>query len=283
MKQSERLQRRYGPWAVVTGASDGIGRAFAWEAARSGLHVVLVARRKDRLDSLAEEIEAVHQVQTMVLACDLSQGSGIDAVVNATKAMDVGLLVAAAGFGTSGPILEANLDEERSMLQVNCYALLALIVHFGRQFAKRGRGGMILMSSLVGWQGTPFAAHYAATKAYVQSLAEAMHAELKGSGVDVLASAPGPVNSGFAARANMRMGAAATPAGIAQASLAALGRNRTLVPGLLSKVLTYSLALLPRAARTRIMGQIMHGMTKHQMRGASAVLVKQASTSEDQS
>ena len=283
MKQSERLQRRYGPWAVVTGASDGIGRAFACEAARGGLNLVLVARRKDRLDSLAEEIGTSHKVQTMVLACDLSQDSGIDAVVNATKTMDVGLLVAAAGFGTSGPILEANLDEERAMLQVNCYALLALSVHFGRQFAKRGRGGIILMSSLVGWQGTPFAAHYAATKAYVQSLAEAMHAELKGSGVDVLASAPGPVNSGFAARANMRMGAAATPAGIAQASLASLGRSRAVVPGLLSKVLTYSLVLLPRAARTRIMGQIMHGMTKHQMHGASAVHMKQASTSEDQS
>ena len=281
MKQSARLQRRYGKWAVVTGASDGIGRAFAWEAARSGLHLVLVARRKDRLDSLAEEIASAHKVQTMVVACDLSKDTGIDAVVNATKSIDVGLLVTAAGFGTSGPILEANLDEERAMLQVNCYALLALSVYFGRQFAKRGRGGMILMSSLVGWQGTPFAAHYAATKAYVQTLAEAMHAELKGSGVDVLASAPGPVNSGFAARANMRMGAAATPADIAKASLAALGRNRTVVPGLLSKVLTYSLVLLPRAARTRVMGQIMRSMTKHQTHGASAVLVKQAPIRED--
>ena len=141
---------------------------------------------------------------------------------------------------------------------------------------------MILMSSLVGWQGTPFAAHYAATKAYVQSLAEAMHAELKGSGVDVLASAPGPVNSGFAARANMRMGAAATPADIAKASLAALGRRRTVVPGLLSKVLTYSLVLLPRAARTRVMGQIMRSMTKHQTLGAPTPLTKQAPIREDQ-
>jgi len=166
------------------------------------------------------------------------------------------------------------------MLQVNCYALLALSVHFGRRFAKRGRGGMILMSSLVGWQGTPFAAHYAATKAYVQSLAEAMHAELKGSGVDVLASAPGPVNSGFAARANMRMGAAAMPADVAKASLSALGRSRTVVPGLLSKVFTSSLVLLPRAARIRVMGQIMRSMTKHQTHRASAVLVQQASIRE---
>jgi short-subunit dehydrogenase len=264
MKQSIRLQQRYGPWAVVTGASDGIGRAFALEAARSGLHVVLVSRRKDRLDILAKEIEANHNVQTKVLACDLSKQTGIDAVLKATESLDVGLLVAAAGFGTSGSILRADLDQERAMLEVNCYALLTHSIHFGRRFAARGRGGIILMSSLVGWQGTPLATHYAATKAYVQSLAEGMHAELKASGVDVLASAPGPVNSGFAAQADMRMSAAASPADVARESLSALGRRGTVVPGLLSKFLTYLLAMLPRSARTFVMGQVMHGMTKHQ-------------------
>lgn len=123
---------------------------------------------------------------------------------------------------------------------------------------------MVLMSSLVGWQGTPYAAHYAATKAYVQSLAEGMHAELKGSGVDVLASAPGPVHSGFATRAGMRMSAAASPADVARISLAALGHKATVVPGALSKLLTYSLAMMPRVARTFVMRHVMRGMTRHQ-------------------
>ena len=118
------------------------------------------------------------------------------------------------------------------------------------------------MSSLVGWQGTPWAAPYAATKAYVQALAEGMHVELKPSGVDVLASAPGPVHSGFASQADMRMGAAAAPADVAKALLAALGRQTTVVPGILSKLLTYSLATLPRTVRTRVMSSVMHGIDK---------------------
>ena len=264
MNSSKRMRERYGPWAVVTGASDGIGRAFGVEAARVGLHTVLVARRQDRLEMLARELGDNHGVKTLVVACDLSSQTGRDAVVRATKDLDVGLFVAAAGFGTSGPILRADLEKERAMLDVNCYAPLAHSVHFGQRFAARGRGGIILMSSLVGWQGTPWAAHYAATKAYVQALAEAMHTELKPSGVDVLVSAPGPVHSGFAAQSDMRMGAASAPEEVAQASLAALGSQTTVVPGLLSKFLTYSLATLPRSVRTLVMGRVMHGMTKHQ-------------------
>jgi len=264
MNSSTHLQERYGPWAVVTGASDGIGRAFAVEAARAGLHVVLVARRQERLEALARELERDHGARTLVFACDLSTQSGRDGVVSATSDLDVGLFIAAAGFGTSGPILQASLEQERVMLDLNCFAPLAHCVHFGQRFAQRGRGGIILMSSLVGWQGTPWAAHYSATKAYIQTLAEGMHLELKPRGVDVLASAPGPVHSGFALQADMRMGAAAAPADVAKASLAALGRRTTVVPGLLSKVLTYSLAPLPRTVRTRVMGSVMHGMTKHQ-------------------
>lgn len=264
MQQVKRLQLDYGPWAIVTGASDGIGKAFALELASCGMNVALVARRRTNLEVLAEELKAAHGVESLVIACDLSVPSGIDAVVNTTKKLDVGLLVAAAGFGTSGQILHADLAQERAMLALNCGALFELCIHFGHRFAVRGRGGIVLISSLVGWQGTPFATHYAATKAYVQSLAEGMHAELKGSGVDVLASAPGPVYSGFAARADMRMSAAASPADVAKASLAALGRKSTVIPGAFSKLLTYSLAMLPRSARTLVMGRIMRGMTRHQ-------------------
>lgn len=271
MQSVNRLQLRYGPWAVVTGASDGIGKAFALELARCGINVALAARRRTELEMLAEELKAAHGVETLVVTCDLSTQSGIDDVMSATSVLDVGLLVAAAGFGTSGPILHADLSQERAMLALNCGALFELAVHFGRRFATRGRGGMVLMSSLVGWQGTPFAAHYAATKAYVQSLAEGMHAELKGSGVDVLASAPGPVHSGFASRADMRMSAAASPADVAKISLAALGRKTTVVPGSLSKLLTYSLAMLPRAARTFVMGHVMRGMTRHQTTAGQAI------------
>jgi len=150
------------------------------------------------------------------------------------------------------------------MFEVNCLAVLEQSVVFGRRFAKRGRGGIILMASLLGWQGVAGVAHYAATKAYVQSLAEGLHRELAPSSVDVLASAPGPVHSGFAGRAKMRMGKAETPAPVAKASLEALGRKATVIPGALSKLLTYSLLPLPRSLRVRILTGVMGNMTRPQ-------------------
>jgi len=138
-----------------------------------------------------------------------------------------------------------------------------LSLHFGRRFAQRGRGGLILFGSLVGYQGAPRAGHYAATKAYVQTLAEALHVELAPKGVAVLSSAPGPVRPGFASRARMHMGAAETPEIVAQATLNALGMRMTATPGILSKILTGSLMVAPRSLRVRIMGRIMGGMTKH--------------------
>ena len=257
-----RLRTRYGPWAVVTGASDGIGREMAAHLAAAGLNLVLVARRREVLAQTAAELTAIYGTEMRVIEADLARDAGVEAVVAGTGDVDAGLLVAAAGFGTSGAFLDSRLEEELAMLGVNCRAVVVLSRHFGRRFAERGRGGMVLMGSLVGFQGVPNAAHYAATKAYVQALAEGLHLELAPQGVDVIASAPGPVHSGFAARAHLRMGMAARPEVVARGTLNALGRRNTVRPGLLSKALEAALTPLPRWARARVMGNIMAGMTK---------------------
>ena len=258
-----RLATRYGAWAVVTGASDGIGRAMAKELADAGLHLVLCARRKGALDSLATELSRRSNVETRTVAADLSTASGVEALLDATRSLDVGLLVAAAGFGTSGEFLASNLDTELQMIDVNCRAVAALSYGFGKRFVGRGRGGLVFLSSLVAFQGVPRAANYAATKAYIQSLAEGLRLELAHSGVDVIASAPGPVHSGFAARASMTMAMAQTPESVARGTLRALGRWGTVRPGFLARLLEYSLAFLPRWGRVRVMAAVMRGMTKH--------------------
>jgi len=229
--------------------------------AEAGLSLVLVARSRGVLEEMAAELAARHEIEALAVPADLAPATGAGEVEEATRDLDVGLLIAAAGFGTSGPFLDSHLRTEMEMLDVNCRAPLRMSLHFGRRFAERGRGGIVLMGSIVGFQGTPNAAHYAATKAYVQTLAEALHAELAPLGVDVLASAPGPTHSGFAARAGMRMGRALTPADVARKTLDALGRRSTALPGALSKLLAYSLVPLPRWARVRIMGRVMGGMT----------------------
>jgi short-subunit dehydrogenase len=262
-RSQRRLRERYGPWAVVTGASDGIGREFALRLAQSGLNLVLVARRGDVLAALGRELEQRHGIQPRVVAADLGTPAGIDEVLRATADLDVGLLVASAGFGTSGRFIDAAIEPELTMIDVNCRAVGALAHHFGGRFAKQRRGGLILMSSLVAFQGVPRAANYAATKAYVQSLAEGLRVELAPFDVDVLSSAPGPILSGFAKRADMTMAMASSPRSVAQETLDALGRKGTVRPGWLSKLLEWSLTLLPRWGRVRMMGVVMGGMTKH--------------------
>ena len=259
---STAWRERYGAWAVVTGATSGIGEAIAWELASNGLNVVLVARGADRLHAVAAEMEARYAVRTLVVPADLSTLEGLDQVSTDTGPLDVGLFVAAAGFGTSGEFTRGNLRTEVDMLDVNCRAVLVHAHCFGRRLVARRRGGLVLLGSLVAHQGVPNAAHYAATKAYVQTLGEALHVEFAASGVDVLVCAPGPVHSGFASRAGMTMSSAVLPAAVARATIAALGRAGTVVPGPLSKLLTYSLAPLPRWARSRIMGIIMANMTR---------------------
>lgn len=257
-----RLRTRYGSWAVVTGASSGIGYEIAILLAKAGFNLVLVARRQAVMEQMATDLTNRYGIEVRVVGLDLAVETGVEALTARTHDLDVGLLVAAAGFGTSGSFLNSQLEQEMSMLNVNCRALLGLCWYFGQRFARRERSGMVLMSSIVGFQGTPFAAHYAATKAYVQALAEALYVELAPMGVDVIASAPGPTQSGFAARAGMKMGKTLKAEEVARSTLNALGRKPTVLPGLLSKVLTYSLIPLPRWVRVRIMGGVMSNMTK---------------------
>lgn len=261
---AHRLQSRYGPWAVVTGASDGIGREIALLLAQARLNVVLVARRHSILEALATDITERFGVSTSVIAVDLTDPAAAETLIDATAGLGVGLLVASAGFGTSGPLIYANVADELAMLDVNCRAVLALAHHFGGRLAQQGRGGIILMSSLLAFQGVPNAANYAATKAYIQTLAEGLHIELAPHGVDVLASAPGPTSSGFAARADMQMRMAVTAHSVALGMLRMLGQRRTARPGWLSKFLEGALSSLPRGGRVRVMGRIMKGMTQHQ-------------------
>jgi uncharacterized protein len=257
-----KFQKKYGPWAVITGASSGIGRALATALAEAKFKLVLVARSEILLQELARELTQAHSIECRVLVLDLASETGVERLTAETETLDIGLFIASAGFGTSGPFVEANLETELQMLHVNCRSLMALTWYFGQRFARQGRGGIVLMSSILAFQGMPWAAHYAATKAYVQTLAEALFVELRGKGVDVLAAAPGPTQSGFAARAGMTMGKAIEPADIAMPILRALGKHSTITPGLLSKILRYSLFGLPRWIKVRIMGQVMKGMIK---------------------
>jgi uncharacterized protein len=143
------------------------------------------------------------------------------------------------------------------MLMVNCAAVLQMSHHFAPLMASQKKGGIIFVSSVVGFQGSPYATHYAATKAYVQSLGEGLAYEMRNTGVDILIAAPGPVNTGFGSTARMDMGNAQNSRTVALSIIRALGKSRIVYPGWLSKLLAHLLQMLPRFLKVQVMGLVM--------------------------
>lgn len=263
-KEKTRLRNQYGEWAIVTGASSGIGLELASQLASAGFNLVLHSRRLEKLQEVEALIKTHSDIQIKLVASDVSESEGIDQIIQATSGLKVGLLIVSAGFGTSGNFIANSLHAEINMIRVNCEALLHLTHYYSHRFALQERGGIILMSSMVAFQGTPYSANYAATKAYVQTLAEGLSVELNQHNVDVLAAAPGPVESGFSQRANMKMSMSLKPSQVGVPILKALGRRTTVLPGFLTKLLVYSLRIAPRWGKVTIMGKVMGGMTAHQ-------------------
>lgn len=253
------MKTRFGPAALITGASDGIGRAFAEALAAQGFDLVLVARREAVLQALARDLADRHGVTVDAIAGDLSVPGTVADILERTAQTPVGLLVASAGFGSIGPFLSQDAACEADMVDVNCRSVVELTHGLVTRMAKTGKGGVVLLSSIAAFSGAPYAATYTATKGFVQCFAEGIAVGLRPLGISVLAVAPGPVGSGFAARAGMHVARAETPQTVARVALAALHRGGTVRPGFLAKLLGWLLVATPRRGRVRIMAQIKKG------------------------
>lgn len=258
--KSEKFNTKYGEWALVTGASSGIGKELAQLLAQSKFNLILNARNEENLNSLSQELRENYLIETKVIAGDLTEENTIERIKLESSEINLGLTILNAGFGTSGLFANSSYENERAMLDLNCVSVFQLTHYFSKVFADKKRGGIILLSSIVAFQGTPYSAHYAATKAYVQSLGEGIAHELKPYNVDVLLAAPGPVATGFGDRARLNMSNAQPADKIALEILRALGNKTTVYPGGLTKLLVFGLSTVPRWAKTLIMKKVMKGM-----------------------
>ncbi|HWC33620.1 MAG TPA: SDR family NAD(P)-dependent oxidoreductase [Mycobacteriales bacterium] len=221
---AEPLVERYGPWALVAGASDGIGAAFAEQLAALGVNVVLVARRRELLEALASRLP----VETRVVVQDLSEPEAIEQLVAATADLEIGLLVFNAGADTVNlPLLSRDIAELRGFVQRNCTAVLEASHAFGGRMVERGRGGVVLVTSGAAWAGGATLAVYSATKAFDANLAESLWAEWRPHGVDVLALVLGATDTPSLQRSLARHGGhmdnLAAPAAVAAEAIAHLG------------------------------------------------------------
>ncbi len=238
---------QFGPWALVTGASSGIGKEFTRQIAASGINVVLVARRDALLAELGRAISKEFGVQYRALAMDVSQEGFIAGLADATHDIDIGLVVSNAGTANPGEFLKLDRQLLQATLRLNTMAHLDISHHFGAKLAKRRRGGIVLVGAMGAENGIPRIANDGAAKAYVHSLGEALHYEFKPLGVYVTVLAAGFTNTevlekfGFDSK-TMPM----KPMGVEQCvfeGLNALRENRSrIVPGRLNRIMN---ALVP--------------------------------------
>lgn len=252
-----RFADRYGPWAVVSGASEGLGRAFATELARRGINVVLVARKEAALQQTAAELSASHGVETAVVALDMGAPDAIERLAAVVGSREVGFVVANAAYvpiGMFADVAPADLDQA---IAVNCRSTLQLARHFLPPMASRGRGGMVVMASMAGLQGTPMLATYAATKAFDLVLAEGLWEEFGRQGVDVIGSAAGAIaDPNLAKVKTKRAPGTLSPEAVVSETFAALGKGPRVVPGRTNKAASVLMGrLLPRRIAVRIMAK----------------------------
>jgi uncharacterized protein len=253
-------------WVLITGASSGFGAEFAGQYAAQGHSLVLVARRLDRLETLAEELRQQHAIDVLVEQVDLSDVAAVIELHQRLRARGIAIdiLINNAGHGLQGTFVDATLDAALAMLQLDVVSLTAVTHVFAQDMRTRGRGKILLVASLLAYQGVQYFAVYAAAKAYVLRLGEALHRELKRDGVTVTVLSPGMSDTGFATAAEQKL----TPAlklvmmqapPVVRAGIRALQAGRiSVVPGWANKAIVMFVWATPRWLHQAVFSRIMN-------------------------
>ncbi len=255
------FQQRYGPWALVAGASEGLGAAWAEALAARGLNLLLLARRPRRWKQTAAGLRERHRVEVRPHALDLGAPGLADALAQLTQGLEVGFAVFNAAHAPRGAFVDSPLEEQRRAVELNCLGPLTLAHVLGRPMAARGRGALVLMSSLTGFHGSPYLATYGATKAFNLVLAEGLWFELREKGVDVLACAAGATKTPGLLRASPQgEPGMIEPAQVVEEALGRLGSTSVMVPGAFNRFASFLMRrVLPRRTAAGILG----GRTKN--------------------
>jgi len=261
-------------WTLVTGASGGIGLAYVKELAKKKHALILVARNESKLDKISEEITKVYGVPTQVISADLSSVNGIEKIINETRGLNVTTLINNAGKEESGHFLNLSTQDMLSSIALNCSAPMLLTHHFSERMVKNGSGEILFVGSIVGFQGVPLIANYAATKSYLIAFAEGIASELKPKGVNVSIAAPGFTNTDLASE----MDFSKTPITPLEASFVAkytldrLGKQRIIIPGFINKFLYFSGKFIqPRKMNTFAFGRVFNKVLQTKLNKEKAV------------
>jgi short-subunit dehydrogenase len=252
-------EKRFGPWALVTGASSGIGKEFARQIAASGIHVALVGRREPLLRTVGAECTRASGVQHRIIPLDLSEPDFLPALADAMRDLDIGLVVSNAGTGNPGEFLKHDRQLLQATLRLNTMAHLDITHHFGQKLGERRRGGIILVGALGAENGIPCMANDGGAKAYVHSLGEALHYEFKPLGVYVTVLAAGVTNTAVIDKfgldpKTMPMKPMSVEQCVSE-GLSGLRKNRSrVVPGRLNRIMN---ALVPASVARKLLADLL--------------------------
>lgn len=250
---------KFGPWAVVTGASSGIGEGFARQLAANGLNLVLVARRLPLLEKIGESLAKEFGIQYRTIEADLSQESAIKKITDATDNLEVGVLISNAGTGNVRKFFSADESDHRYILQLNAISHLRLTHYFGKKMSARKRGGILLTGAMGATDGLPYMANEAGTKGYIQSLGKSLHTELKEFGLHITVLVTTPTETPvFYKLGFTKKNTPLQPISIEQCvseALVALSKNKIIVlPGLKFRIMV---ALTPGSLSREMTGKMI--------------------------
>ena len=273
----KNYKEKYGEYALITGASSGLGKEFATQLAGKGLNLVLVARRENRLEKLALKLKSEFQIKVKTIALDLLEDNAIETLISETNDLNIGLLIPNAGMEVHGDFVKNNYKTESKVVELNTLIPMQLAHVFGEKMVQRNKGGIIFISSTFGHQSVPYFANYSATKAYILSIGQALNYEFKKSGVDVTVLSPGLTDTEMAD--NMEgMNFNKMPVvkmkvePVVKTAINALGKKQAVIPGVLNNIMdVLGKFTTPRWVNTNMFGFLVsRAMSKTKFRKPQA-------------
>ncbi len=247
----KKFKEKYGDWALITGASSGIGKCFAETLAPMGFNLILVARSEKKLNHISIELSSSHSIKCRVIVADLTKEKSVNHIIEQTQDINIGLLINNAGYSLTGDFIADTQNSQTDLMKINSLIPMQLCHWFGQKMQVKGKGGIINVSSVSGIMPLPNWTTYSASKSFLKSFSESLWYELKPKGIDIIALCPGATKTNFHKTAKVNSNGL-LPKKIVEAGIKKLGKTPSVIVGTSNKFLVFIMSILPLKMKIRL-------------------------------